>query len=55
MLSTQEIDTYFQTLNEELETRPITKPVRLVVVGGAFMISFVKNRSATCATLDTLF
>jgi Nucleotidyltransferase of unknown function (DUF6036) len=47
MLSTQEIDTYFQTLNEELETRPITKPVRLVVVGGAFMISFIKNRSAT--------
>jgi hypothetical protein len=47
MLSTQEIDTYFQTLNEELETRPITKPVRLIVVGGAFMISFIKNRSAT--------
>jgi hypothetical protein len=47
LLSTQEIDTYFQTLNEELEKRPIAKPVRLVVVGGAFMISFIKNRSAT--------
>lgn len=47
MLSTQEIDTYFQTLNEELGLRPITKPVRMVVVGGAFMISFIKNRAAT--------
>jgi hypothetical protein len=47
MLSTQEIDLYFQTLNEELEKYPIAKPVRLVVVGGAFMISFIKNRTAT--------
>ena len=33
-MDSSEIDTYLRALDEELEKRPIRKPVRIVVVGG---------------------
>jgi hypothetical protein len=41
------IETLLQALNEEIAKRPIKKPVRLVVVGGVYMLAFVKNREST--------
>lgn len=43
----QEIETYLRALDEELEKRRIRKPVRLVVVGGVYMVSLLKNRPST--------
>jgi predicted nucleotidyltransferase len=42
-----EIDQYFQALDEELAERMFKKPVRLVVLGGVYMMFFLKNRSST--------
>jgi hypothetical protein len=42
-----EIDTYLQALDEELANRAIRKPVRLAVVGGVYMLFFLKNRAST--------
>src|SRR6266567_2302980 len=42
-----EIDRYFQALDEELAERTLKKPVRLVVLGGVYMMFFLKNRSST--------
>jgi hypothetical protein len=42
-----EIDRYFQALDEDLAERTIKKPVRLVVLGGVYMMFFLKNRSST--------
>jgi hypothetical protein len=46
-MQSQEIELYLQELNEELEDRAIAKPVRIVVVGGVYMLAFIKNRSST--------
>ncbi len=46
-MDSQEIETYLRVLDEELETRKIRKPVRLIVVGGVYMMFFVKNRAST--------
>lgn len=43
----QEIEQYLQELNEELAGRAIAKPVRIVVVGGVYMLTFVQNRTST--------
>jgi hypothetical protein len=43
-----EIETYLQALNRELQKRTIIKkPVRLAIVGGVYMMNFVHNRSST--------
>ncbi len=41
-MDTSEIDTYLQALDEELADRTIRKPVRLAVVGGVYMLFFLK-------------
>jgi len=46
-MDSSEIDTYLRALDEELEKRPIRKPVRIVVVGGVYMLFFLRNRAAT--------
>jgi len=46
-MDSSEIDTYLQALGEELADRAIRKPVRLAVVGGVYMLFFLKNRLAT--------
>lgn len=46
-MESTEIDTYLRALDQELVHRPITKPVRLVVVGGVYMLYFLGNRAAT--------
>ncbi|GCE50921.1 hypothetical protein EI42_02265 [Thermosporothrix hazakensis] len=38
---------YLQALAEELGSRRIGKPVQLLLVGGAYMLYFVRNRSVT--------
>ncbi|GAC1502311.1 MAG: DUF6036 family nucleotidyltransferase [Ktedonobacteraceae bacterium] len=43
----KEVETYFAALDEALANQPIKKPVRLVVVGGIYMVCFVKNREST--------
>ncbi len=43
----EEIDTYLQALDAALAERPIRKPVRLVVVGGVYMMFFLHNRTST--------
>jgi hypothetical protein len=43
----KEVETYFAALDEALASQPIKKPVRLVVVGGIYMVCFVKNRAST--------
>jgi hypothetical protein len=39
-MESQEVETYLQALDEELARRPVKKPVRLVVVGGIYMMFF---------------
>jgi hypothetical protein len=42
-----EVETYFAALDEALAEQPMKKPVRVVVVGGIYMVCFVKNRAST--------
>ncbi|GHO47255.1 DUF6036 family nucleotidyltransferase [Ktedonospora formicarum] len=47
-MQSNEIDIYLQALDEALSTRSaIKKPARLVVVGGVYMMLFLKNRTST--------
>ena len=46
-MDSNEIDTYLRALDAELAQRPIKKPVRIVVVGGVYMLFFLRNRAAT--------
>ena len=46
-MDSNEIDTYLHALDEELAKRLIRKPVRIVVVGGVYMLFFLRNRAAT--------
>ncbi len=46
-MESQEIERYFQDLGDELEQRGFKNPVRIMVVGGVFMLLMVKNRKAT--------
>lgn len=46
-MESDEVETYFQALDEELGKRKIQKPVRLAVVGGIYMMYFLKNRVST--------
>lgn len=47
IIDSNEIDTYLHALDAELAQRPIRKPVRIVVVGGVYMLFFLGNRAAT--------
>jgi len=44
-MDSNEIDTYLHALDEELAKRLIRKPVRIVVVGGVYMLFFLRNRA----------
>ncbi len=46
-MDNSEIDTYLQALDDALADRAIRKPVRLAVVGGVYMLFFLKNRAST--------
>lgn len=46
-MESSEVEIYFQALNEELESRKLNKPVRLALVGGVYMMFFLKNRAST--------
>jgi len=46
-MDSNEIDTYLHALDEELAKRLIRKPVHIVVVGGVYMLFFLRNRAAT--------
>ncbi len=46
-MQSQEIEGYFQDLGDELELRGCERPIRIMVVGGVFMLLMVKNRKAT--------
>lgn len=46
-MESQDVEQYFQDLGDELELRGFTNPVRILVVGGVYMLLMVKNRKAT--------
>lgn len=46
-MESNEVEAYFRALDEELAKRRIQKPVRLAVVGGVYMMFFLKNRAST--------
>lgn len=46
-MESQEIERYLQDLGDELERRAFQEPVRILLVGGAFMLLTLKNRKAT--------
>lgn len=46
-LTTAVIDSYLQDLGMELERRGFKEPVRIMIVGGAFMVSQLGNRDST--------
>lgn len=46
-MESQEIERYFEDLGDELERRAFKEPVRILLVGGAFMLLTLKNRKAT--------
>jgi Nucleotidyltransferase of unknown function (DUF6036) len=46
-MESDEVEAYFQALDEALEQRKIHKPVRLAVVGGVYMMFFFNNRAST--------
>lgn len=43
----QDIELYFQDLGDELEAQGFAEPVRIMVVGGVFMLLTLKNRKST--------
>ncbi len=43
----REIETYLAELGQELQELEIEQPIRILVIGGAFMLLQVKNRRAT--------
>lgn len=46
-MESQDIERYFQDLGDELETRGFQEPVRIMIVGGVYMLLMVKNRKST--------
>jgi hypothetical protein len=46
-LDSQDIERYLQDLGDELETRGFQEPVRIMIVGGVYMLLMVKNRKST--------
>jgi len=46
-MTEQEIDQALAALGQELQRVQISQPVRVLVVGGAYMLTQVHNRSST--------
>ncbi len=46
-MDSQEIERYLLDLGDELETRGFQNPVRIMIVGGVYMLLMVKNRKST--------
>lgn len=46
-MQAEEIDTYLAQLGQELQTRGIQEPVRILLIGGAFMLFQMRNRHTT--------
>jgi hypothetical protein len=46
-MDANEIEHYLAELGDELRQRGLTQPLRILVVGGAFMLTQIHNRSAT--------
>jgi hypothetical protein len=46
-LTLAEIETYLEELGNELATRGFQKPLRAMLIGGAFMLSQIGNRNTT--------
>lgn len=46
-MQAQELERYLAELGQELQRRRIRQPVRILLIGGAFMLLQVKNRRAT--------
>lgn len=46
-MDSAQIDTCLHALDEELGHHAIRKPVRLMVVGGVYMLFFLRNRAST--------
>jgi hypothetical protein len=46
-MDASEIERYLAELGDELQQRGLTQPLRILVVGGAFMLTQIHNRSAT--------
>lgn len=42
-----EIETYLANLGQELQTMGVTQPIRILMVGGAYMLTQIHNRVAT--------
>ena len=43
----KQIETYLAHLGQELQDLGVQRPVRILVIGGAFMLIQVKNRRTT--------
>jgi predicted nucleotidyltransferase len=43
----KEIEMYFAQLGKELQILEVQRPVRILLIGGAFMLIQVKNRQTT--------
>lgn len=46
-MNAQEIEAYLAELGQELQNAGITQPIRLLMVGGAYMLTQIGNRSST--------
>jgi hypothetical protein len=46
-MDSHNIELYLQDLGDELELRGFKEPVRIMIVGGVFMLLMVKNRKST--------
>ncbi|HEX4206430.1 MAG TPA: DUF6036 family nucleotidyltransferase [Ktedonobacteraceae bacterium] len=46
-MDSQDVELYLQDLGDELEQRAYKEPVRIMIVGGVYMLLMVKNRKAT--------
>ena len=46
-MESQDIEFYFQALGDELEQRGFNDPIRVLVVGGVYMLLTIKNRKST--------
>lgn len=46
-MQAQEIETYLAELGQELQNLGVQRPIRILLVGGAFMLTQVRNRFTT--------
>jgi len=46
-MESKDVEQYLQDLGDELEAREFKEPVRILIVGGVYMLLMVKNRKST--------